>query len=157
MDIETATALAIKNDFDIISYQPKILEIPVAYMDSMVGMVIDTLQKSIVRIIKKKGEKFIRNGDHVGLCMLLEKEGVKVAPAELGKMCHTIILSMNVEVVMHKVVPVEQIGVDREGYEVFSTFSVFWVRMKIVADDLLVEAKKKRTIKNNPTTNKRNG
>ena len=140
MNIEAAVAKALGEDFDIVEAVPSIRNTPVHYLDNIVTLVIESLHKDLVKNITKYGKKYIEAGDHVGMSVMLEKKGVKVPPAMLGKICSNIISSVNTDVRMHKVVPDFSSGSTViDGNECYPGISVYHVKMSLDISDLGVK------------------
>jgi len=91
MSIETCIAHAIHKDLDILEALPEIQDIPVEQLELYVERYVTEIQQSLLKVIKVKGDPYIRSKDAAGLCATILESGVGLPPRMLLKMCQTIL------------------------------------------------------------------
>ena len=91
MSIDACIAHAIHSDLDVLEALPEVQELPVEELESYVERFVVTVQESLYRVIRDRGDKYIRSHDAAGLCATCLESGISLPPQMLLKMCRTIL------------------------------------------------------------------
>ena len=97
MTLEACIAHAIHADLDILEALPEIHDLPGEELEAYIEHYVLQTQEKMYRVIKERGEGFIKAQDAAGLCATCMDGGVNLPPTILLKMCKTILELSTVE------------------------------------------------------------
>ncbi len=91
MNLEACIAHAIHNDLDIVELLPDVHELPLEDLETYIEQFVVNIQQSLLQVIRKQGERFVRGKDAAGLCATCLQAGVEIPAETLLRMCNTIL------------------------------------------------------------------
>lgn len=91
MNIETAVAYAIQEDFDILAAFPKLIEIGLEKMDRVAEVMVTAIHRQMTEVIQRDCMAMVESRDAQSLCNSLKEKGVKIPHWMLLGMCNTIV------------------------------------------------------------------
>ncbi len=91
MNLEACIAHAIHNDLDVVELLPDIHELPLEDLETYIEQFVIGIQQSLLDVIRRDGDRFVRGKDAAGLCAACLRAGVEIPPEMLLRMCNTIL------------------------------------------------------------------